>query len=1090
MKLFRIILCTVFLALPVSSSAWFPHGYVPAIQPNTSLSAINVVDSAMLPFVNLMKMAATFYSNSNVTFVYPNFLQQGTNLPTGTLPSRLGFGVRIPSNYFGEFVLNISGTISGTSAGFNQGATATFGQVYAIGAGTTLSGCTNGNVPPCYFNNNLALGGTNPQVTLDFSTPITGVANNGSGLVRLSIPNTANGVTNGLSVTVSGVVGSDGNGCGANGTFTTANETTTTVDLTGSTFDPGCTYSSGGQLFQYQSGLGVSVPFGFNAGTYSGMSSIVFCKLADFNADNTCQTTAGHTAWAGGFNDDFVTKIATLRPHHIRFLDANTNVFRIPPDWNGSPSTSAVTYNAPSSFFALTNWFGSTSGTNSYSISCSAPCTYTLSGGAPQDGDFIQFYNVNASTNSTPTIAITDANSVTSSAYPLLAESSARGSIKMTGSATTGDTVALQFNTTPLGAYTCLAGGTHTTTPYTVLNTDTLSTIGTQLINIVNADATLIAQPQTIYGANPFSNGSIGFGYASNACAVTVSLVVTGAGTETASIGTMTPGGMAANTIYTAVYKSLHNAFVVNTNDLGGFSGSWPYSVQVALANAVSTKSGLQTGCWIQPNLLWSNASFTSLANFLAANQCPGETILELGNEVWNGSNSITGESANLAASLGLVSGHNADSSAYYELRQRQLWAIASSAFGGLTGNLWTSSMFQLGSVSSNELAGNTLCGTSCGNQAYQNAVGVDYNVSPNRPVDYTRVIGQAPYYQGAVLDGNGYSSSGGYGSWSATSSSVASNVLTVSGTVTGTIWWNHGISSCDGVYIYASNPNDPTSAQLTGTVTTTTNGSFGDNTATWTLTSVAGISAGMWMYDRTTGMIDGTVGSVNSGANQVTITANKKTYRTAGANDTMVFGGLAGTYQLNSTTCAASSGTITGGDVLGLQYAADNYNGVNGAIGSQQDALNWAYQDTLVAAKNNQMPITVTVRSMVNAYNIINNVANTYSLPVWDYEGAYQAQAPSTGQATSMGLPSSAYGGANGYVNLLLTAFKNSASFKQIETTRHNNELALLPTNSMTMWYTFEGSSQPRWGLFPHDLYSTPYQSYNAICDYNGGSC
>jgi hypothetical protein len=1088
MKFIRILVISLLLALPARSTAFW-HG-TPSISVNSALSGIVGFD-VLIPFVNLMKYSITNFTNSSTTFIYPNFLQQGTNLPTGTLPTKLAYFVPLPSNYFGEYVLKVAGTISGT--GINLSFAGAWGQVYSLQSGTTITGCTNSNVPPCFFSNGLNIAGTNPQLTLDFSSPVLGASNNGSGLVRLTVPSSGN-YANNQKVTVSGVFGSDGNGCGANGQFTLANVTATTVDLTGSTFPGGCTYTSGGQLFDYQSGQTFQQPFGFNSSTtYTNFTSMIMCKLADYTADNTCNTQAGKTAWAGGFSDDFVTAIATLRPHHIRFLDANSNVFRVGPDWNGYPTTSAFSYDMPLSFWAMTNWFGSATGTNSYSISCSSPCTYSLTGGVPADGDFFHFYNVNANTSATATLAITDINSTTSAAIPLLTESSERVSMKLSGTLVSGDTVAVQFNSTSLGAYTCLPSGTHTTTPYTVTGTDTLNTLGAQLAAIIAADTTLTSQPNSIISGNA-GNGNISYDYASNACTITASLVVTGTGTEAAAIGTIPVGTLAANTLYTGLYSALHKAIIVNTNDKGGVSGAFPYSVQVALANDVTTKLGLQVGCWVQANLLWSNASFTSLVNYLAANQCPGETILELGNELFNSSNSITGEAGSLAISLGLRNGGTGDFMAYYLLRQRQLWAIASSAFGGLSGNLWPVSMYGLTDINANELAGTTLCGQSgCanGNFAYDNAIGVNYNLAPNRPVDFIRAVGQAPYYQGAILGGTtpGYSGSGGYATWSATSSSVASNILTVSGTVTGTIFWNQGISSCDGVYIAASNASNPTTAQLSGTVTTTLNGAVGDNSTTWTLTSTSGLSAGMWIYDSTTGMLNGTISSVNSGANQISVTGGKKTYRSLGSNDTIVFGGLAGTYQLNSTTCSASSGTITGGDVLGLQYAADNYNSLNSALGSQQDALNWVYQDVLVGAFNNELQPTVTVRSMVNAYNIINGVATTYSLPVWDYEGGYQAVPPSTGSATSMGLPSSAYGGNTGYIGVLQTAFKNSSLFKTLEMTRHSNELALLPPNSMTMWYVFAGGGGA-WPLYPGDLSSTPFQSYNAICDYNGGSC
>jgi len=307
---------------------------------------------------------------------------------------------------------------------------------------------------------------------------------------------------------------------------------------------------------------------------------------------------------------------------------------------------------------------------------------------------------------------------------------------------------------------------------------------------------------------------------------------------------------------------------------------------------------------------------------------------------------------------------------------------------------------------------------------------------------------------------------------------------------VTGTIFWNQGISSCEGVYISAPTPTNPYGAQLSGTVTGTLSGAVSNFTSTWTLSSIpGGLQTGMWVYDVTTGLLNGVITSI--GAN--TITMSGTTYASAGASDSLIFGGKAGTYQLNSTTCAAASGTITGGDVLGLQYAADNYNGLNSAKGTQQDALNWVYQDALNSSQNNSLAGVTTVRSLRPSYTILTSVANAFGKTIQDYEGGLQSRAPLTNfnshnECSQMGLANT-YCDSTGYVNILLTAFKNNALFKQLEITRHNEEIAILPAGSTTQWYTV--STNPQWGAYPNaGLYGTPWQSYNAICVENGGSC
>lgn len=1020
MKLLRVLVAAITLQFS-PALAGMNHGIAPAVGPNSALSGIVGFDSTMFPFVNFLKEAVSFPSQSGTTFIYPNNLLQGSNLPNGSLATVLGFSVPLPSTvYSGHYVLALQGTVGGNGILFaSNGGTTQPGTVYSKSAGTTLSGCSNANVPPCTFTA-LNITGTNPQIEFANSPVVASL------------------------------------------------------------------------LLNWAAGS-----------TWSGMTGAIMCKVADYNADNTCNTTAGATSWAGGFNNDFVASVATLRPAHMRYLDVNNwiNSTSTPGDWNAFPTNSAWSYNLQHDWWAITNWFGSDSGTNSYSIACSngQACTYKLTSGAPVDGDFVQFYNTNANTSTTPTLTITDANSVTSSAIPIFGLGGTQDFLTVAGTPTTAGTVSLTFNTTPVGGGTCLSGGTHTTSAYTILNTDTGGTIATALYNIVHADATLSAQNLGLFTRNPNggngASGSFQIYYASNACALAIVANITSSPSLTVTSGPVSDGGIAADTLYTATYNALLGGFLLS--GAGGMGSAWPYLTQLQLAQAVSTKSGVKVGCWLQVPLLWSTASFTSLANLANANQCPNGTKFELSNEVWNffAASQTVVQAISLGSSIGL----SGDNAAYYELRSRQLWGIASSIFGGISGNLHTLSAWQEGGgVGINELNGTTLCGTSCGNQAYQNAIAIDYTVGSGNgtPKSVTRHLSQAPYYHGAVLNST-YGSSGSYGTWSATSSSVASNVLNVAGTVTGTIWWNQGISSCDGVYIAAPTPTNPTSAQLTGTVTTTLNGALSsDNQHTWTLTSTAGLQTGMWIYDQTTGMINGIIGSINSGANQITNTG--KAYRSAGANDTIIFGGKAGTYQLNSTTCAASSGTITGGDVLGLQYAADNFNGLNSNLGSVQDAYNWIYQDLLVASLDNNMDVSgqssPSMQSLVNIYNQLDVTAVAAGLDVEDYEGGYDATPPTTSAATSMGLPSSAYGYTNstftdGYVGLMMTGFKNNAGFKNAVTAQHNQELLNLPAGSMGQWYVFDTNA--RWALFPAaGLYATPFQSYNAICTYNGNPC
>jgi len=79
------------------------------------------------------------------------------------------------------------------------------------------------------------------EAAIPATTPVTGAANNGSGLIRLTVGTTA-GIVTGCKRTVAGVVGATG----ANGTWTVNLVNATQIDLQGTTF--GAAYVSGGTV--------------------------------------------------------------------------------------------------------------------------------------------------------------------------------------------------------------------------------------------------------------------------------------------------------------------------------------------------------------------------------------------------------------------------------------------------------------------------------------------------------------------------------------------------------------------------------------------------------------------------------------------------------------------------------------------------------------------------------------------------------------------------------------------------------------------------------------------------------------------------
>ena len=197
---------------------------------------------------------------------------------------------------------------------------------------------------------------------------------------------------------------------------------------------------------------------------------------------------------------------------------------------------------------------------------------------------------------------------------------------------------------------------------------------------------------------------------------------------------------------------------------------------------------------------------------------------------------------------------------------------------------------------------------------------------------------------------------------------------------------------------------------------------------------------------------------------------------------------GGAGTYNLNNTSCSIASSTITGGEVLGLQYAADNWNGLNSNLGTQADALAWADYDLRSGTRNGNLG-GYTLAGYAKTGGVFQTKGNigSLNLPLVEYEGGIDAVYPSAGQATTMGLPSSAYGDAGGYVDNLIVGYKNSSTFKQFTIDAYNAVVADMPANSLPAKYDYEGNHPP-WSVYPTDLCSTPYQDYNGAAAFNGG--
>jgi hypothetical protein len=192
------------------------------------------------------------------------------------------------------------------------------------------------------------------------------------------------------------------------------------------------------------------------------------------------------------------------------------------------------------------------------------------------------------------------------------------------------------------------------------------------------------------------------------------------------------------------------------------------------------------------------------------------------------------------------------------------------------------------------------------------------------------------------------------------------------------------------------------------------------------------------------------------------------------------------------------SSGLQTGGPsgwTTGLLGAADAY-----ALGTEQGMadgiafLDWdvrqgtragtAGDETLLAllsGANGGAGIYPAWETRAASYDGTRPVGKA-NLTVECYEGGCEIAPPSTARCTAMGI-STAYGGTGGLIDNLITGYKNSASFKATCLQQFADIFASSHTAGAS-WYEVTAADQ--WAIYRGDIYSSAWQSRDAIIEYN----
>jgi hypothetical protein len=667
--------------------------------------------------MNFFKGNTGFFS---ATANYPNILS-ADGYPTSTPPANIDGNFPLPSTYFGRYRLQFLGT----------------GSLWLEGQFIVYSGVGFVNAGALAFNLQVT-GQTNPVVEFAFGTLVSGAADNGSGLIRLTVGST-NNIGTGFKYFVQGVGGvPNANSVSTPWTVTVIDGTH--LDLQGSTFAG--SYTSGGEAILQTSQTTFHFP---TTGPYSGMSAAILCRKADIDGTNAFGLQAGYQ-----INADLVTYVRTVKPNYLRFLDSGAVINATGSDDTKRPLSSAFSY--AGTYYVPGYWAGGTgtAGTVTKGVSdaytCSSPTA--SSGGAYVDGEQVQGSVDVANLTVTPTL-----NVASRGAKPIIQNSGAYNFF-VGGSFGSGHTINLIFT----GSY--IAGTPYHMVYTTVAGDTSAAALAANLRLAINADTTLIAA--NISAGSLSGTGYCEIVYNRNAGSGTT-FSYSSTGSEVITFGTMPIGSLATGL----------NAFTYNTV-LGGWiltGGLLPSGVAVPVEVICELCNRANTNAWFQLPLLYSLTSIGTMAATIRTNLNSNLTAaFELANEVWNFGFASTSLCRNLGASVGFafIGGDGGQFESFYGLRVRQFMAQVVTSWAGAGGSRASVKCLMAHSFNGGEnsaVGGGTnlyrFNGTelTTSNATYASfggpggTAGTTYTAVGQRPIDVCDAVSYATYYSGAQLD-------------------------------------------------------------------------------------------------------------------------------------------------------------------------------------------------------------------------------------------------------------------------------------------------------------------------------------------------
>jgi hypothetical protein len=186
-------------------------------------------------------------------------------------------------------------------------------------------------------------------------------------------------------------------------------------------------------------------------------------------------------------------------------------------------------------------------------------------------------------------------------------------------------------------------------------------------------------------------------------------------------------------------------------------------------------------------------------------------------------------------------------------------------------------------------------------------------------------------------------------------------------------------------------------------------------------------------------------------------------------------------------------TGLTTGGPpgwTTGLLGAADAY--ATGDPTSMAMALQFLDWDIRQGTKNGTpggqtlFALRKGANSGSGIYPVWEDVAKSYDgdrpagktlLTVECYEGAMECAAPSTSRCAALGIDAS-YGGTEGKIDKLIKGYKNSKLFYATVQQQYNDFFESAHSKT-ACWFLMTGGNQ--WSMFPTDIYSIPFMSFDA---------